>query len=1330
MAKKAKNVAISKAPTKGVSSLSIPKYSYSGENMYLSTSWKLPKDVTSTKKNDRWEGILVRWIVDTMPIDDTGSEATPESKSANVANGRVQSIGRTRYEYWTTYSASRTSSTIGPSNNDKGKKRYWNYLKRSKYYPYKYVTSVPSAISTSSNVLNVKDVFFYVNNWSTMTGYWAKQPNDARKKPQKGLAVDGFGVEVQPFNVKSSNSKAKTGFKKNKKGSYIKKGKKYIKIKNGTYTYKKKKYKVTAKDAKKRYNPYTKNGLVTYSRFAGGVPTSATFYDVLPPSAPTIKDFTIDNSHQHRIKTTISSNTGSGTRRLRRMTVYSIQLELGLYNSEYTAFESKTLILSDYNRKHFTATSKDFDLNPNALLDSKGQFADFIKRMKMVYSPVTPPAGANPKTLEYYIKDGNVYKLSEDETVKNGVQYYTATSTRSSLDVFDLVPNEYLNLTVYAYDAGLGGKSKTISKSYLFAYPYSVHLDKKIEEIGTRDTVDGKTVERPMFYQVHFSKETPSHGKRRNSTFTLQRLKNLEGERGWTEARWTSEASTSDSWSDVETSEADETTMVNSKSEAEPDTYKRTYFRVKSNSDDFPSFYSDPVVAPNYVTIPTASNEKCKFMEVTVEEDGTSLKIIYGFHVEVNEQDTKLSDGTEISWSPDKNAWNSNREPEAFDMPDKYYLSEEVMADWNTRIQNNDGTDLVATADSKYFNKDLPEDQLNDPSNVVDSMGMIYLRDLSEGTPYYLRIRRYLAEGLDEVDYAAKYTEYVNPAGGVSAVAPTSTPMKVILKGPEAVVVGRDFSVSWTYESISDSKQTEWKLCYGKPDADGNYYADKEKISYSLDDGGETVATMEKTSYLTVPVPIRFDDALKDIYHGDDSRGFVTVKYDDVKNFIVNDTLYLALTMKTTGEFATSPMLKVSYIQKPEAWFADDPSIDTEDEEEPETPQPIQKFTNDFVLRTQPLSLLIASDTKDCRIDARVYANSQNSQWNPDGLFVQPEGSGIAIVSDANATWNEVVGTETDAEGNVSEKTYYTTRITFLQNLEFLDAKQYRIELTLTHKDYDVNSDTIDPDTLVSMPLTRYFTVDWEHQALATNDSDPITITVNGQEKQVITAYAVPNGNPYSVSIYLSYPENYQEGDVCDVYRKTPDGMALICSGAEFGSVITDNYAPYSNTDVYKDALSYRLVTRTSDGDLDWTDIQYYLYGYVMRFDWGSEETSTARPYNYVDLPYNLSYKDSFTKQFDSRLHLDGKFRGYWNEGIERSSSLSTDIIRVTDWETKERIRALAHYSGPVFVRLPDGCAYEANVDVTDIPNNYSSDIMTVSFDVKEIALSERFMAN
>jgi hypothetical protein len=61
MAKKAKNVAITRAPTKGVASLSIPKYSYSGENMYLSTTWKLPKDVTSTKKNDRWEGILVHW---------------------------------------------------------------------------------------------------------------------------------------------------------------------------------------------------------------------------------------------------------------------------------------------------------------------------------------------------------------------------------------------------------------------------------------------------------------------------------------------------------------------------------------------------------------------------------------------------------------------------------------------------------------------------------------------------------------------------------------------------------------------------------------------------------------------------------------------------------------------------------------------------------------------------------------------------------------------------------------------------------------------------------------------------------------------------------------------------------------------------------------------------------------------------------------------------------------------------------------------------------------------------------------------------------------------
>ena len=88
---------------------------------------------------------------------------------------------------------------------------------------------------------------------------------------------------------------------------------------------------------------------------------------------------------------------------------------------------------------------------------------------------------------------------------------------------------------------------------------------------------------------------------------------------------------------------------------------------------------------------------------------------------------------------------------------------------------------------------------------------------------------------------------------------------------------------------------------------------------------------------------------------------------------------------------------------------------------------------------------------------------------------------------------------------------------------------------------------------------------------------------------------------------------------------------------------------------------------------------------------------------------------------------MDGTRTGWWNEGVERKATLSTDIVKVGDPEQKERIKALAVYSGPVFVRTPNGCAYTANVDVTNYDTSYDSLVIPVSFSATEIDLTDEF---
>ena len=85
---------------------------------------------------------------------------------------------------------------------------------------------------------------------------------------------------------------------------------------------------------------------------------------------------------------------------------------------------------------------------------------------------------------------------------------------------------------------------------------------------------------------------------------------------------------------------------------------------------------------------------------------------------------------------------------------------------------------------------------------------------------------------------------------------------------------------------------------------------------------------------------------------------------------------------------------------------------------------------------------------------------------------------------------------------------------------------------------------------------------------------------------------------------------------------------------------------------------------------------------------------------------------------------MDGKTRGYWNPGVTRKSGLSTDVVTLDDDETARRVRELANYSGPVFMRTPTGDAYQANVDVTGADAT-SSVMMSFALDAQKLACTD-----
>ena len=83
---------------------------------------------------------------------------------------------------------------------------------------------------------------------------------------------------------------------------------------------------------------------------------------------------------------------------------------------------------------------------------------------------------------------------------------------------------------------------------------------------------------------------------------------------------------------------------------------------------------------------------------------------------------------------------------------------------------------------------------------------------------------------------------------------------------------------------------------------------------------------------------------------------------------------------------------------------------------------------------------------------------------------------------------------------------------------------------------------------------------------------------------------------------------------------------------------------------------------------------------------------------------------------------------GFWATSLDRTSSISTDIIKYDSPRDKEALKSLASHAGPVFVRRPDGCAYLANVELNSYAVSYNASIVPVSFDVTEIELTSEYM--
>lgn len=316
-------------------------------------------------------------------------------------------------------------------------------------------------------------------------------------------------------------------------------------------------------------------------------------------------------------------------------------------------------------------------------------------------------------------------------------------------------------------------------------------------------------------------------------------------------------------------------------------------------------------------------------------------------------------------------------------------------------------------------------------------------------------------------------------------------------------------------------------------------------------------------------------------------------------------------------------------------------------------------------LTAQPMTFTVTSSK---RLSLLAYAIADGDGNPVDAGAVVPEMSG------AGAVWSGAV--------------------TLAGNRGFADGLDYTLAAVATCV-----------DGLESEQSTSEFAVDWSHKAPAPPDELEITPELLELDDRTTARRC---------TVALVPPDGALGTEVYDVYRITHDGLDLVSPDKGFPLEYTfvDDFAPYGDAGDY----GYRVACRTVDGDTAFRDYDYYLEGDVLRFDFAA---------SYVELPYNIGISDSYEKDAETRMHLSGDTEAYFNPGVTRKASLSSDIIRIDDADKAAAVRALGRHAGTAFVRTPDGSAYEAHVDVSAM--DVSPGIVAVSIDAHEVATSDAF---
>lgn len=399
-----------------------------------------------------------------------------------------------------------------------------------------------------------------------------------------------------------------------------------------------------------------------------------------------------------------------------------------------------------------------------------------------------------------------------------------------------------------------------------------------------------------------------------------------------------------------------------------------------------------------------------------------------------------------------------------------------------------------------------------------------------------------------------------------------------------------------------------------------------------------------------------------------------------VEQHAVDGVLRLIVTVTTGGGSADSQMLTVNVVDPPTC------AVEMSDEDS-------------VVDSIRDVRFKIKSNSKTNRFTVQLAAHGASLSL-PDRVVFQSLGEILwsGEVSGADLGWSDDGVAEYVIPESLAESDEY-----------LVNGARYEVRV-FAHDDF----------TKLSMedPSTAQFTVQFsEKQNLLSDDtlfeidSDRLAATFDPELVE-----GAPSGT--LVRIYRATRKQVKEIATDD---PTIDRISEVTS--EDGTTKTvetlvryeDTRVPFGN-----DAdLHYDIMVETPDGDIQIYRANYELDARFVRIEWDNGKE--------VDVPYNLTPSDTYTKDFERRSYLDGSQNGFYNPAVTHDGSIGSAIFHVIDEsdlpepiaaeqrEILSKLRQLQVHPGPAFVRTPDGAAFAANVEVEKLDPKYD----TLTYDIK-----------